>query len=68
MPKFVCVYSDSSRVPLGTEIEASYMLTNDSRFELSKPLICNGDMVHDTGETMPVRGNLWHWEEVDKPN
>lgn len=64
MAKFVCIYSDSSRVPLGTVIEASYMLTNEERFELSKPLICDGEIYHDAGETMPVNGNLWRWEVI----
>lgn len=64
MAKFVCVYSDSARIPLGTEIEASYMLTNQERFELSQPIIFDGETYLDAGETMPVDGRLWRWELV----
>jgi len=64
MGKFVCVYSDSVRIPLGTEIEGSYMLTNQERFELSQPVIFDGETYLDAGETMPIRGNLWHWELI----
>jgi len=63
MPKFVCVYSDSSRIPLGTVIEASYLLTNPERFQLSMPIVHNGETVQDNLDTMPVYGNLWRWEE-----
>lgn len=63
MPKFVCVYSDSSRIPLGTVVEASYLLTNPERFQLSMPIVHDGDTVHEIEDTMPVYGNLWRWEE-----
>jgi hypothetical protein len=64
MAKFVCVFSAGQKVPLGTIIEASYLLNNNTRFELSLPIIYEGEVVQDTNDTMPVNGNLWRWEEV----
>lgn len=68
MAKFVCVHSTGSQVPLGTVVEASYLLNNETRFVLSLPLMHEGEIVHDTDDTMPVNGNLWRWEEVKNQN
>lgn len=63
MPKFVCVYSSEPAIPLGTVIEGSYLLDNKNRFELTEPLLRDDGRSHYVGFRMPIKGNLWHWEE-----
>lgn len=67
MPKFVCIKTESDSVPLGTVIEGSIcmyggkvriLVSEDSEVKLP-----NGSSFFRKGVNVPLKGDLWEWQE-----